>query len=332
MKYTYLGRTGLRVSRLCLGTMNFGPLTDEKDAFRIMDEALDNGINFFDTADVYGSFLCDNIRFGWTEEIIGRWFKQGGGRREKVVLATKLYLPMEDANLGPNDENGLSAYKIRINLENSLRRLQTDHIELYQMHRAERRTPWVELWGAFENAIAQGKIGYVGASNFQAYDLAKAQWAADKRNFLGMVSEQHRYNLIYRKAESQLLPACEEMGIGIICWSPLQGGLLSTGALQKADARSRLGQAEPISDTLRRQLTDYAALCKELGHTENEVGLAWLMHQPQVTCPITGPRTIEQLRDALKSVDVTLDKSALDALDAIFPPVGAIPPGVIIDE
>lgn len=332
MKYTYLGRTGLKVSRLCLGTMNFGPLTDETDAFRIMDEALDAGINFFDTADMYGSFLCDNGHHGWTEEIIGRWFRQGGGRRERVILATKLYLPMNDKGLGPNDENGLSAHKIRVNLEGSLRRLQTDHIDLYQMHRAERRTSWVELWGAFENAVNQGKLGYIGASNFQPYDLAKAQWAADKRNFLGLVSEQHRYNLLYRGCESQLLPACEELGIGIICWSPLAGGMLGGGALARAEARSRTGQAAPLTEELRRQLTDYAALCRELGHGEADVGLSWLMHQKSVTCPITGPRTLEQLHSALQSVEVELDEEALRRIDAIFPPVGPIPEGAIIDE
>ncbi|MDL2220649.1 aldo/keto reductase [Eubacteriales bacterium OttesenSCG-928-N14] len=268
-----------------------------------------------------------------TEEIIGRWFKQGGGRRERVVLATKLYLPMADPYRGINDENGLSAYKIKHNLEGSLRRMQTDHIELYQMHRAERRTPWVELWGAFENAVNQGKIGYVGSSNFEAYDLGKAQWAAEKRNFLGMVSEQHRYSLLFRGAEQQVIPAAEELGVGIICWGPLAGGLLSGHALEKNDNSTRAGQSsDRIDDTVRDQLIKFSALCKELGKKDADVALAWLMHQPAVTAPITGPRTVEQLHRSLGAIDVELDHATLERIDEIFPRIGSIPEAEIISS
>jgi aryl-alcohol dehydrogenase-like predicted oxidoreductase len=329
MEYTFLGRSGLKVSRLALGTMNFGPLTEEKEAFRIMDEALDMGINFFDTANMYGSMTQDGY-CGWTEEIIGRWFKLGGNRRERVVLSTKLYLPMNDETYGPNDGNGLSAYKIKRNLEDSLRRLQTDHIDLYLMHRAERRTPWEELWGAFEKAVNDGKILYVGSSNFNAYDLGKAQWAADKRGFLGMVVEQHRYNLLARSCEAELLPAAEELGVGIMCWSPLAGGLLGSNGKEKA-AGTRRGLGTELKNETYKQLESYSNLCKEIGKSEADVALAWLMAQPIVTCPIMGPRTVENLRASVKSINVKLEKEVLDRLDEIFPKVGPIPEGEILE-
>src|ERR1700730_15307159 len=172
MKYVHLGRTGLKGSRPLLGTMNFGQATAEKDAFRIMDAALDAGINFFDTANGYGG-----EKRGLTEEIIGRWFAQGGGRRERVVLATKVYGSMEDPNEGPNMASGLSAYKIRKHLDGSLKRLQTDHIELYQMHHVDRNTTWDELWEVFQSLVQQGTVDYIGSSNFAGWHLALAQSA-----------------------------------------------------------------------------------------------------------------------------------------------------------
>ena len=327
MNYTFLGRSGLKVSRLCLGTMNFGPLTEEKDAFRIMDEALDSGINFFDTANMYGS-LTEEGHAGWTEEIIGRWFKQGGHRRERVVLATKLYMRMDEPDDGPNDSDGLSAYKIGRNLEASLKRLQTDHIELYQMHRAERRTSWNELWGAFELAVNQGKIIYVGSSNFQAYDLGKAQWAAERRNFLGMVSEQHLYNLLFRGAEAELLPAAQELGVGLICWSPLAGGFLGGNALNaKQGTRKAL---RPVDEETRKKIEKYEKLCAEMGMEGGALALGWLMHQKGVVCPIIGPRTSEHLKKSLPACDIKLDEGILQKLDEIFPAVGPIPEGAIV--
>lgn len=333
MQYTYLGRTGLKVSKLCLGTMNFGPMTEEKEAFRIMDEAVDAGINFFDTADMYGAHTSanpdDGGHSGWTEEIIGRWFKLGGGRRDKVILATKLYMPMGDTDFGPNDGFGLSAVKIRRRLEGSLRRLQTDHIDLYQMHRPERRTTWEEMWAAYEQAIAQGKISYVGSSNFEAYDLAKAQWAADKRGSLGLVTEQHRYSLIRRYCERDLIPACEDLGLGLICWSPLAAGLLGGNALKKQKEQSRSGRAQ-LTEHQVEQLTAYGELCQELGYSQANVGLAWLMHQKAVTAPLTGPRTVEQLRAAIPSADIRMDQETLNRLDEIFPPCPPVPEGGIL--
>ncbi|MCB0031191.1 MAG: aldo/keto reductase, partial [Anaerolineales bacterium] len=189
MQYTHLGRTGLEVSRFCLGTMNFGPWTSEADSQVMMDAALDAGINFFDTANRYGIWAGTGSHHGHTEEIIGRWFQQGGGRREKVVLATKLYGAMGD---WPN-EGKLSALNIKRACEASLKRLQTDYIDVYQMHHVDRDTPWEEIWQGMEQLVREGKILYVGSSNFAGWHIAKANEAAKRRNFMGLVSEQSKY-------------------------------------------------------------------------------------------------------------------------------------------
>ena len=325
MQYTHLGRTGLKVSRLCLGTMNFGPHTDEKEAFAIMDKALDVGVNFFDTANVYGNM--NNGRSGWTEEIIGRWFAQGGQRREKVVLATKVYGDMNDGIDGPNGPRSLSAYKIRRHIEASLTRLQTDHVELYQMHHIERHAPWDEIWGAFEALVNQGKAYYIGSSNFGARHLVRAQAMAEKRNFLGLVSEQHKYSLVCRLPELEVLPAAEELGLGLIPWSPLGGGLLSENVLNPTANSPRATQASKnLTPARRSQLEAYAKLCKELGESESNVALSWLLANPAVTAPIIGPRTLEQLETALHAVEIELPADVLAKLDEIFPgPGGASP-------
>src|SRR5215468_9527798 len=246
MEYTNLGRTGLKVSRLCLGTMNFGPKTTEPDSYAIMDRALEHGINFFDTANVYGWKLGEGV----TEQIIGRWFAQGGGRREKVVLATKVYGKMGD---WPNDQ-GLSARHIVRACEASLRRLQTDAIDLYQMHHVSRTTPWDEIWQAMEMLVAQGKVRYVGSSNFAGWHIAAAQESAARRHFLGLVSEQSIYNLFTRHVELEVLPAAQHYGLGIIPWSPLHGGLLG-GALRKIKdgtaSRATSGRSSDALETHR---------------------------------------------------------------------------------
>jgi aryl-alcohol dehydrogenase-like predicted oxidoreductase len=235
MQYTFLGRCGVQVSRLALGTMNFGMVADEGTSFKIMDEALDAEINFVDTADVYGGPQSPDMKkgYGISEEIIGRWLAQGD-RRDRIVLATKVYQPM---GTGPNDRR-LSAYHIRKACEDSLRRLQTDHIDLYQMHHIDRCTPWEEIWQAMEQLVQQGKVIYVGSSNFAAWDIATAQCAAAARHFMGLVSEQSLYNLHARTIELEVIPACRHYGLGLIPWSPLGGGLLS-GALRKATAGRR---------------------------------------------------------------------------------------------
>jgi len=312
MDYTHLGRTGLSVSRAILGTMNFGPQTSEDDSHAIMDRAHELGVNFFDTANVYGWQQGEGI----TEQIIGRWFAKGGGRREKTVIATKLYGDMSD---WPNGGK-LSALNIRRALDESLQRLQTDHIDLYQFHHVDRDTPWDEIWQALEVAVAQGKVLYVGSSNFAGWHIAQAQEAAARRNFTGLVSEQSIYNLLVRDIERETLPAAREYGLGVIPWSPLQGGLLG-GVIEKTEEGSRRleGRAKEALEANRPAIEQYEAFAKELGQAPGELALAWLLHQPGVTGPITGPRTMEQLESAVAAVDIHLDQAALDRLDEIFP-------------
>ncbi|WP_040210407.1 aldo/keto reductase [Clostridium polynesiense] len=328
MKYTHLGRTGLKVSKLCLGTMNFGPRTEEKEAFKILDRALDAGINYIDTANIYGSLHgqhADN-HTGWTEEILGRWFAQGEQRRDRVILATKVYCNMHDETEGPNGD-GNSAFKIRRHVEGSLRRLQTDHIDIYQMHHIERHAPWEEIWGAFERVINQGKATYIGSCNFAARHLVAAQANAEKRNFLGLVSEQDKYNLANRLPELEVLPATEELGIAFLPWSPLHGGYLSGSVLKNA-ANSRGAEefGRNLSPEKHKQLEEYSALCRELGESEANVALAWLLANPRVTAPIIGPRTMKQLEDALHALEIELSDEVLQRLDEIFPgPGGAAP-------
>ncbi|MCG5219913.1 aldo/keto reductase [Streptosporangium sp. KLBMP 9127] len=311
MEYVNLGRSGLSVSRLCLGTMNFGPSTSEDDSFTIMDRAHELGINFFDTANVYGWKQGEGI----TEQIVGRWFAKGGERREKTVIATKLYGSMGD---WPND-NKLSALNIRRACDASLKRLQTDYIDIYQAHHIDRDTPFDEFWEAMEVLRQQGKILYVGSSNFAGWHIAKAQEEAKRRNFFGLVSEQSHYNLLTRAVELEVLPAAEDYGLGVIPWSPLAGGLLG-GVLRKIDkgrsaAENMLRELEKHRDKIER----YEALCDELGEDPAHVGLAWLLHQRAVTAPIIGPRTIEQLEGTMRTLEIKLDDKALARIDEIFP-------------
>lgn len=318
MQYTHLGRTGLQVSRLCLGTMNFGPQTDENSSFKIMDQALELGLNFFDTANVYGWRIGEGI----TEQIIGRWLAQGAGRRDKIVLATKVYGKMgEDPN-----EHRLSAYHIRRACEESLRRMQTDHIDLYQMHHIDRATPWEEIWQAMETLVQQGKILYVGSSNFAALHLAQAQCTAKERHFMGLVSEQSLYNLNARMIELEVIPACREYGIGLIPWSPLAGGMLG-GVLDKQESGRRGSERIQIGvEKHRKQIEAYEALCTEINENPADVALAWLLHNPAVTSPIIGPRTIEQLAGSLRALEISLEDEHLTRLDEIWPGPGGEAP------
>lgn len=318
MQYTHLGRTGLQVSRLCLGTMNFGPDTTEPDSFAIMDKALDLGINFFDTANVYGRKKGEGV----TENIIGRWLAQGDGRREKIVLATKVYGTMGDR---PN-ESRLSAYHIKRACEESLRRLQTDHIDLYQMHHIDRDTPWEEIWQAMEQLVREGKVLYVGSSNFAGWHIAQANSFAKERHFMGLVSEQSLYNLAARTIELEVIPACEEFGLGLIPWSPLAGGMLG-GALRKiSEGRRAREDVQQRIEKHRPQLERYEAFCEEIGEQPADVALAWLLHQPVVTAPIIGPRTMDQLTGSTRALDIIFTDDQLKTLDEIWPgPGGAAP-------
>jgi aryl-alcohol dehydrogenase-like predicted oxidoreductase len=315
MEYRRLGRTALRVSPICLGTMNFGPLTTETDAHHIMDRALDHGINFFDTANRYGG----DKGAGATETIIGNWFARGGGRRDKVVLATKVFGPMSE---WPND-GLLSARHIRDACDASLQRLQTDRIDVYQMHHVDRSAPWDEVWQAMETLVAQGKIMYVGSSNFAGWHIAQANEAAKARHFLGLVSEQSLYNVAARTVELEVLPACRAYGLGVIPWSPLAGGMLA-GATGSDVARRK--NVQPRYERLRPRLERWEKLCAELGEEPAAVALAWLLHQREVTAPIVGPRTLAQLEGAsLRALDLRLGDDTLAAIDEIFPGPGRAP-------
>jgi aryl-alcohol dehydrogenase-like predicted oxidoreductase len=298
--------------------MNFGPETTEADSFAIMDRALELGLNFFDTANVYGWKIGE----GWTEQILGRWFAQGGGRREKVVLATKVYGRMGD---WPNASR-LSALHVKRACEASLRRLQTDCIDLYQMHHVDRETPWDEIWQAMEQLVREGKILYVGTSNFAGWQLAQGQELARNRHFLGIVSEQSLYNLTERTIELEVIPACMAYGIGLIPWSPLARGLLA-GALTPATVGRRADQdLQQEVQKHRAKLEAFERLCHDLGERQADVALAWLLHQPAVTSPIIGPRTLEQLDGTMRVMNLTLGAETLKRLDDLFPGPGGPAP------
>ncbi len=318
MLYAPLGRTGLLVSRLCLGTMNFGPHASESQSFAVMDKALELGVNFFDTADVYGWKKGEGV----TEQILGKWFAQGGHRREQLILATKVYGEMGNAKF----DRGLSAVHIRRAAEESLRRLKTDHIDLYQMHHIERTTPWDEIWQAMELLVAQGKVIYVGSSNFAGWDIATANQVASRRHFLGLVSEQSKYSLACRHIELEVLPCCRHYGLGVIPWSPLDGGLLG-GVLAgaKEGRRGAEGMQKRIAG-IRPQLEKWEGLCKDLGEKPADVALAWLLSNPVITSPIIGPRTMEQLTGAMRALEIKLTDETLQRIDAIWPGPGGEAP------
>ncbi|HEX7164444.1 MAG TPA: aldo/keto reductase [Trebonia sp.] len=324
MEYTHLGRSGLTVSRLCLGTMNFGSLTPADDAHTIMDRAHELGFNFFDTANTYGrrqsppGQVADNdeSHAGWTEEILGDWFAKGGGRRERTVLATKLFGDMSD---WPN-EGKLSALNIRRACDASLRRMRTDYIDLYQMHHVDRDTPWDEIWQAMEVLVAQGKILYTGSSNFADWHIAQACETARARGHLGLVSEQSLYNLATRWIELEVLPAARAYGVGVIPWSPLEGGLLGGVLAAEREGRRRLaGRAKAIVEAHRERIEAWEELCGKLGEEPANVALAWLLHAEGVTAPIIGPRTLDQLDTAQRALEIRLDADVLARLDEIFP-------------
>ena len=322
MTYGHLGRSGLRVSRIGLGTMNFGYTVDEADSFAVMDAAFDAGIVFFDTADVYGGLQSPEMvkGYGVSEETVGKWLRHSG-HRDDIVLATKVYQPM---GLGPNDRR-LSAYHIRRACEASLRRLRTDHIDLYQMHHVDRATPWEEIWQAMEQLVAQGKISYVGSSNHAAWDVAIAQCAASARHFLGLVSEQSLYNLAVRTVEMELIPALRHLGVGLIPYSPLHAGLLA-GALQAA-SEGRVSDSSQLEriEAHRGQLDAYEQLCRDVGAKPVEVALAWQLRNPVVSTAIVGAHTVEELRADLGALSVRLDDDALARLDEIWPGPGEAP-------
>ncbi len=322
MEYRHLGRTGLKVSPLCLGTMNFAWKTDEPDAHKIMDRALELGINFFDTADSYGW----GGERGDTEKVIGNWWKGDAARRDRVVLATKLYHAMPENHPEPNRGTmGLSARKIIRHCEDSLRRLQTDWIDLYQMHHIDRTCPWDEIWEAMETLIRQGKVVYVGSSNFAAWDIATANQVASRHHLAGLVCEQSLYNLDARMLELEVVPCCRHYGVGIIPWSPLAGGLHG-GVLKGDGVRRKDEKTQKLIEARRPQLEAWEGLCSELGHDCAAVALGWLLSNDVVTAPIIGPRTIQQLEQSMAALEVTLNADTLSKLDEIFPGPGGEAP------
>ena len=327
MEYKNLGRSGLKVSRYCLGTMNFGMSTNEADAFNIMDQSIEMGINFFDTANTYGKTGWETgIGDGLTEEIIGKWLHKSNNR-DKIVLATKVYAKM---GKGPNDER-LSAYHIRKACEDSLRRLKTDHIDLYQMHHVDRETPWEEIWQAMEQLVREGKIIYTGSSNFSALHIAIAQSNAKERNFMGLISEQSLYNLCKRSIELELIPALKEFGIGLLVWGPLNLGMLAGSYAKEKKSRISSGIGpKPLYDKyfeeVKDQLQNYEEFCKEIGEHPAIIALAWLLKNPHVTAPLIGPRTVEQLKSSMRAFEIKFTEAELKKIDEIWPGPGGEAP------
>jgi NDP-hexose 2,3-enoyl reductase len=316
MQYRQLGRSALKVSELCLGTMNFGPRTSEAESFEILNQAVNAGINFIDTANQYGG----DLGVGTTETILGKWLAEDTSRRDRLVLATKVHEPMSD----DVNDRGLSARHIQLACDASLRRLGVDHIDLYQMHHIDRLAPIEEIWQAMERLVSQGKITYVGSSNFPGWAIARANEKAIVKQQMGLISEQSLYNLIERRVELEVIPACREYGLGLIPWSPQAGGLLS-GPSQGSDGRR---QSEGIRNAANErvfQLQQYYQFCEQLNESPSAIALAWLLHQPQVSASIIGPASIEQLVSVLHVPNIRLSQESLDKLDEIFPPTGEAP-------
>jgi 1-deoxyxylulose-5-phosphate synthase len=320
MKIKRLGRTGLKVSEICLGTMTFGNQCDEPTSRAIMDKAFDSGVTFFDTADAYplGGPLES---LGRTEEYIGNWLK---GRREQIVLATKFFFPM---GAGPNDRGGSRKHIFQA-VEASLRRLQTDYLDLYQMHFPDGETPLDETLGALDDLVHSGKVRYIGCSNYPAWLLGKALWISEKLGLARFDSVQPRYNLLFRHIEAELFPLALDQGIGVMSYNPLAGGML-TGRYQVGQApqegtrftletagqlyRARYWQEAPM-----RAVNQLKQLCDERQVPMAQVALAWVLAQPAITSAIVGASKAEQLDQTLPAVDLTLDEPLLAACDDIW--------------
>ena len=315
MEYTKLGRSGMSVSKICLGTMHFGPKASEEESHAILDRAVELGITFIDTANVYGG----DAGRGRSEEIIGTWLAGRPGVRDDIVLATKVYHPMGDLGIA-REERGFSAYKVRKHLADSLRRLQTDRVDLYQIHHIDEQVSAEELWGTYERVVADGSVLYAGSSNYSGWGLARAQLQAWQRGFVGFVSEQTQYNLLSRVPEMEVLPAAQAFGIGVIVYMPLGGGLL-TGKTQSFDGSRTRQVEEEYGISLgpdNTQFADFSALCREVGEPEHVVATAWVLQHPAVSSAIVGVRTVAQLDGLDRAASLTLDESVLARLDDLF--------------
>lgn len=316
MEYRSLGRTGVKVSSLCLGCMMFGGKTTPADSAAIIDRALDAGINFLDTANVYS--------IGRSEEATGEALKRSGKRNE-VVLATKVHGKMGP---GPNDMNNTRRHIIE-QCEASLRRLQTDWIDLYQIHRPQSDMPIDETLRAMDDLVRSGKVRYIGTSTFAAWQLIESLWASKEYGLNRFVCEQPPYNLLDRRIERELLPMAQSYGIGTIPWSPLAGGLLtgkySRDSQPPEDSRYANMDANPMyrrrmNDAIWDVIEGLEVIAKEKGVSLSQLSLAWVMQQPGVTSPIIGPRTMEQFEDNLKAVDVTITDDDRKAIDRVIRP------------
>jgi aryl-alcohol dehydrogenase-like predicted oxidoreductase len=315
MQYAKLGRSNVTVSKICLGTMHFGSRATEEESFRIMDLALESGVNFWDTADVYGG----SGGYGKSEEIIGRWLGGGAGRRDQIVLATKVYGTDRGAKPWPNNEAGVSAFKVRANVAGSLKRLRTDRIDLYQVHHIDRRVSVEEFWGTFERLQDRGDVLYVGTSNFPGWGLAKFQQAALSRGRLGIVSEQHMYNLFCRWPELEVLPAAQVYGIGVLSYMPLAGGLLTGNRSPEPGTRTAdVAREYGIALDRNERLDAFAKLCREIGEEERIVAIAWALSHPAVSSAIVGVRSVAQLQGVLRAAEVTLAGEVREKLDTLF--------------
>ncbi|MCJ7752197.1 MAG: aldo/keto reductase [Armatimonadetes bacterium] len=312
MDYRILGRSGVKVSPLCLGGMYFGWRNDEAGSVAIVLQALDLGINFIDTANVYASSV--------SEQYVGKALQ---GKRDQVVLATKFRWGMGD---GPNDE-GTHRLHIRMQVENSLRRLQTDRIDLYQMHNPDPVTPVEETLEALTDLVRQGKVLYIGTSNFPAWQLVEAQWVSERRNLTRFACEQPHYSLFDRRLEQEIIPVCEKYGIGIIPWCPLDGGWLTgkykRGAPPPSGSRAIEEKWDLESPESMRQFDALERLTKmavSRGKTISQFALAWLLANPAVTAPIIGPRTREQLEDNMGALGWSFTAEELAAVDEVVAP------------
>ncbi|MEO8396368.1 MAG: aldo/keto reductase [Chloroflexota bacterium] len=312
MQFTKLGRSNMSVSRICLGTMHFGSYTPEDEAFRIMDKALEIGINFFDTANVYGGASGH----GGSETIIGRWIKQGN-RRDQIVLATKVYGNMADTE-HPNEVRGISSYKVRRHAADSLRRLQTDRIDLYQVHHIDRTISLEEFWTTFGRLINDGDVLYMGTSNFPGWGLAKFQMHAWQQGQVGFVSEQPQYNLLNRYPELEVLPAAREFGIGVIPYMPLAGGLLTGKVKSVTGSRTEQVEHEYGMTVNTQQIADYVAFCQQLGETPHAVAIAWTLANPAVSAAIVGVRTVAHLDGLDRAAELQLAPEHMARLNEIF--------------
>jgi len=336
MKYAKFGRSNVKVSRLCLGTGNFGygtnfpgnwGCTGKAESFKIMDAAIEAGINFFDCANVYGNH--GEGKSGSSERIIGEWFKQGGGRREKIFMATKVGREMfsNDYDVPGNGNDDYSLWKLRRHIEGCFERLGTDHIEMISLHHLDRNVQWDEIWEAFEGFIKSGRLDYAGASKFAGWELMKAQEAARRRNFMGFICEQHRYDMTRRLAELEAFPCCMDQGIAVTLYSPLQRGVLAIDLLEPKQ-RPVEALSAPLIEKYRPQLLEFDKLCRDLGEKPVNVTLAWEMLHPAVTSPIIGPASLEDLQEMLRSVEINLTEDTLKEIDRIFPP----PESLFYDE